>query len=286
MPSTSNKIILAAFAFAAISTNTASAAKDEEGILGFDEETWTRQFDGPNNDRYDNSMFEGIEKNAISVDELSNRADKLNIDYLNDEFLAAFGGSKEIEDALGRDFQLGLVKLMKNHPANGQNSHKMEDLLGEGVKGGQKPNMADFMSKLNSEYDHIEEDLEIHMSAIESDLRTFDETSAGILNRLIKGDLSEFDAAMETTKRETDKALDADDLEIQFKKANKEMEETDALDKAYEKILNTPEIDKLALRNAGLSEILKNKKNFAKYSKAGNQMFEEATFSAMGRKKN
>jgi hypothetical protein len=102
------------------------------------------------------------------------------------------------------------------------------------------------------------------MSAIEADVREFDATSADILDRLIKGDLTEFDAAMEQVRRETD-AIDTVELKATFDRSNKEMEETDVLEEAYDKLLNTPEVNKLGLKNAAIGEMLKNKKNFAKF---------------------
>jgi hypothetical protein len=274
-------MILATIAFAAISA-TGAMAKEDRKINAFDEEVWSRQFDGANDKGYDYSMFEGIEANAISPEELTRRADKANLDYIDKDFFEAFANSKEIGDAVGRDFQLGLVKAMKANPAMGSQSHKLEDLLGEGIEGGQKPNMADTMERLNKDWTHLEEDMEIYMSAIEADVREFDATSADILDRLIKGDLTEFDAAMEQVRRETD-AIDTVELKATFDRSNKEMEETDVLEEAYDKLLNTPEVNKLGLKNAAIGEMLKNKKNFAKYTKASNKLFEEATFSALKR---
>merc|ERR1712196_718400 len=113
-------------------------------------------------------------------------------------------------------------------------------------------------------------------------LWTMIQKSQSIIQRLARGDLSHFDAAMEMSRSAPDELL-KDDVELQsyFDKMEKDVNDDEKIHEAYESMKKNPNLKDVMKKNSKISKMMKDEDSFKKHMKASFDLNKKSTESAM-----
>jgi len=229
-------------------------------------------------------MWAETKRHIMSKEQLTKMAEQHDNSAFEDGYLQSLFSDPDVVEAFGGEEKAKkYLNVMLAQPLMGNRPTNFEEAMGEGIEGGATvQNFAETSKEYNEMFEYPEEELEFWLEEIADSLKDEDPESADIIERIAFGDLSYFDAGIETSREATNEVLsNKEDVGNYFAQAELDLEDEEKIQQAYEALLKTPEIEYIAGMNSEIKDILRDQEAFANAAKASLKMQKESTLSAM-----
>jgi len=237
---------------------------------------WKSQFDGDNT-AADKDIFGDIRSHMMSQEDLLKIAESSDLSEFDEDWLELISTDPDLAEELIGGSPDKFAKVIKSAPWWGNRAKTLDEAMGSADADVQT--MAETNAELQKMYPFPEEDMEHWFTAIAQTM-DHDPESQSIMQRLARGDLSHFDAAMEMARSVPDEIL-KDDAELQsyFDKMEKDVNDDDKIHEAYESMKKNPNLEDVVKKNSRISKMMKDEDSFKKHMKASFDLNKKSTES-------